>query len=231
MRELPRSWSESVARDGRDTTVLVVRLGAMGDILRTLPAVRQVRAALPLARLHWVLDEPWSPLLAGHPDLDGLVPLPRSEWRRQARSWAAWPALVRSILAFRRRLRALRPDATVDFHGNLRSGVVSWMSGAKLRIGYAGHQQREASALFLTHRLPAGERRLSRVERHLALVRALGIPDADLPRRELPLARAGRGVAIPPARFAVISPGASRRQSYKRPPPALLAACCRRLAE
>jgi ADP-heptose:LPS heptosyltransferase len=63
------------------------------------------------------------------------------------------------------------------------------------------------------------------MERNLAIVRALGLEERPLPGAALPLIDA-KPVDGPAAPYAVISPGASRAQAYKRPPPELLAAAC-----
>ncbi len=144
---------------GRGLTLLAIRLAAMGDILRALPAIRLLRRGLPEARLLVAVDDRWEQVLAGHGDIDGLLLFPRK--RLAAASPLARPA---KIAAWRRRLRAEKPDLTVDFHGNLRSGLSAWLSGAPVRLGHAGHQQKEGNSLLTTHRVEAGERRRSRRE-------------------------------------------------------------------
>jgi ADP-heptose:LPS heptosyltransferase len=219
-------------------TVLVVRLGALGDVLRTLPPVRLLRRALPCSAIWWVVDDRWRVALDGHPDLAGTIAVPRRDWGRLVRSPAGWPALLRSVRGFRDRLRDLDPDLVLDFHGNLRSGIIGRLSGAPVRLGYAGHQSKEGNRWLTTHRVPAGSRRTPRIERNLDLVRTVGAPDGPLPLGDLPLARAGTAAAnrivaesCGSSRvFAVINPGASRSQAYKKPPAALLSAAAMRLA-
>jgi ADP-heptose:LPS heptosyltransferase len=105
-------------------------------------------------------------------------------------------------------------------------------------LGYAGHQAKECNRWFTTHRVPAGSRRTPRIERNLDLVRATGAPDGPLPLGDLPLARAGDASANlvvaescgSSGKFAVINPGASVAQAYKKPPAQLLAAAAVRLA-
>jgi ADP-heptose:LPS heptosyltransferase len=84
----------------------------------------------------------------------------------------------------------------------------------------------------------SGPRRISRVERNLELVRALGIECATLPAVDLPIAAAAApaadrllaGLGLRGAAFAIVNPGASRSQAHKRPPAALLGAASCRLA-
>ena len=210
----------------------------MGDVLRAIPAVRLIRTALPDAAIHWIVEPPWHALLEGHRDLDGVVLAPRREWASASLRPGVWPAPLGSLRRFGRSIRGLRPDLAVDFHGNLRSGILARWSGAPVRLGYAGHEQKEGNRLLTTHRIPSGDRRTPRIERNLALVRALGFADEPLPACELPLLAAGEDEAraivhaLPGARtdLAVVSPGASLRQAYKRPPAELLAAACAHLA-
>jgi len=218
-------------------TLLVVRLGAMGDVLRTIPAVRLVRRALPDAAIHWLVEEKWQVVLEGHLDLDGVIPLPRKRWGRLARNPLRWPRLGSEIAELRRRLRQLDAGLALEFHGNLRSGLACRLSAARVRLGYSGHQQKEGNRLFTTHRVPCGSRRTPRMERNLDLVRVLGIATAPLPDGALPMVSAGDAAArelidgSPGLRagYAVISPGASRQQAYKAPPTPLLAAAGLRL--
>jgi heptosyltransferase-1 len=231
VRPLPGRIQERLAARGRDLTVLVVRLGALGDILRTLPAVRRLRSYLPDARIVWACDERWAAVIREHPDLDGVVPFPRGRLRMGS--------FVSTVLELRRELRGVGADVALDFHGNLRSGFVVLLSGAPVRLGYAGHQQKEGNRFFTTHRVVAGSRRASRVERNLDLVRALGAPDGPLPDGGLPhTVAAVRGARSLVSRvtgndgpYAILAPGASRAQAYKKPPAALLAAAARQLGE
>jgi heptosyltransferase-1 len=217
---------------------LVVRLGAMGDIIRTLPPVRLLRQGLPEASIQWTMDSHWQLLLDGHPDLDMLHPVPRKALRESFRSPIRWSGWCGHASAYRRRLRTQQIGLVLDFHGNLRSGAIARISGATARFGYAGHQQKEGNRFFTTHRVAAGDRRTPRMERNLDLIRVLGIPDAPLPGGDLPLVTSGAARAteilgelkLSPGRFAVIAPATSLSQAYKIPPTALLAEACHQLA-
>ena len=79
MPMLPPALIRAVERGGSDLSLLVIRLGALGDIIRTLPPVRLLRAGLPEARIRWVVEDRFESVLRGHPDLDGTVVLPRKD--------------------------------------------------------------------------------------------------------------------------------------------------------
>jgi ADP-heptose:LPS heptosyltransferase len=237
VKPLPETLAQRFLGHGEGLTVLALRMGALGDVLRTLPPVRLLRFAFPDAKIYWVVDDRWAPILTDHPDLDGCFAVPRREWSRLARSPALWVSLVLSVARFAREVRSAAPDIVLDFHGNLRSGVLGRLSGAAVRLGYSGPQQKEGNRLFTTHRVDAGPQRMPRMERNLALLRALGVaveplPDGGIPfsvpclkaGRDLVAGRIGRGRP-----YAVIVPGASAKQSYKKPPAGLLAAAAREI--
>ena len=85
--------------------VLVVRLGAMGDILHTLPAAAFLKRSCPDWELTWLVEPRWRPLLDGNPALDRVLPLQRST--------------LAGLLDTRRQLRAMRFDAAIDFQGQI----------------------------------------------------------------------------------------------------------------
>jgi ADP-heptose:LPS heptosyltransferase len=230
---LPPIVLERLADGGRDLTVLVLRFGALGDLFRTLPPVRLIRAALPRARLIWAIDDRWQVALEDHPDVDKVLALPRIH------RGDPWAAVVAKTRRWRAGLRKAGADLVLDFHGNLRSGVAGWLSTAPVRRGYAGHQQKEGNRCFTTHHVASGSRRTSRMERNLSLVRALGIgcdrlPDSGLVFSDASLEQAHDivlGSFGASRSYAVLSPGSSRTQAYKRPPVSLLAAAIEALEE
>ena len=66
-----------------DLRLLVVRLGAMGDILHAFPAVASLKASHPAARITWAIEPRWAPLLEGNPYLDRLVMVRRGSLARR----------------------------------------------------------------------------------------------------------------------------------------------------
>jgi heptosyltransferase-1 len=238
MLALPAPLRESIEARGSGLVLLVLRLGALGDIVRTLPAVRLLRSGLPNARIHWVAWEPWAQILRDHPDIDSVVGLRRSEFRAFARSPLTWPALVRAAGTIASQVRALHPGLAIDFHGDLRTGLLGVISGAPVRLGYSGHQQKEGNRFFTNLRVPSGDRRTSRLERNLDLVAALGLPVYPVPDAGIAISPADAGAAREIVRslvadgeaYAVLNPGASRRQAYKKPPAPLFAAAAAALA-
>ncbi len=146
--------------------LLVLRLGAMGDILHALPAVEALARSFPRVRIHWLIKPQWTPLLEGHPMLQRLLPY-------QRRSWAS----LRSLAG---ELRAQEYDVALDLQGLLQSALLAVLSGARHRVGYSRASAREPLAAAFYH---AGitSQSVHIVHRHLDVVKALGSTAAPAP--------------------------------------------------
>jgi lipopolysaccharide heptosyltransferase I len=139
---------------------LIVRLGSLGDLIHTLPAVAAIRRAQPDARIDWLVD-------ASHRAMLDLVPVISEVVTLDGRTVGAW-------LDVRQRLRARQYDVALDFQGLLKSAALARFSGAVRVIGFdrAGLRERLA-ARFYTEQVTVGEGRHV-VQKNLALARAVG---------------------------------------------------------
>ena len=149
--------------------ILIVRLGAMGDIIHALPAVTGIRAALPDATIGWLVDEKWTELLAAPGVLasagdSGCPPGAICEQRPLAdvvhtvnmKRWgSAWhhPSTLKDIRTKVREVRAIHYDVALDFQGAIRSALLASVSGAKLTAGFTDPRESPAR-FFYSERLP-----------------------------------------------------------------------------
>jgi ADP-heptose:LPS heptosyltransferase len=210
-----------------------VRLGAVGDVVRTLPAATALRAGLPKARLTWLVEPASASLLRGQPWLDEVLEFPRPALRSALRG----VDLAKGVGAAREFVRLLRKgrfDLVVDFHGILKSGVLSRLTGTARRVGYAAPFAREGAQWFASESAQLTPARQSRFERNDALVRYLGIsqPPARQPlvidprARDRALQLLGGGSAP-----IAIHPGTSEHTPHKRYPARAFGEVARALAE
>jgi len=213
--------------------ILVIRLGAVGDVVRTLPAAATLRAAYPRAHLAWLVEPASASVLEGQPWLDEVIVFPRGALAAALRR-GRLGALAQEASGFLRRLRGGRFDLVLDFHAILKSGVLARLSGAKRRVSYARPFAREGAAFFASERARLAPRLQSRFDRNDALVRYLGVtepaPPHPLSVPELALARAKDALGPGPAPV-VIHPGTSDATPYKRWTPVGYGAVARALAE
>ena len=153
--------------------ILIVRLGAMGDIIHAMPAVSMLRSMFPGCKVGWVIERRWSELLRSRPDATPLSeeqPLVDFVHLVDTRKWRKSPLERQnrqSALGAWREIRGQRYDRAIDFQGAIKSGVVAMLSQAKMRIGFADPWEKPA-AIFYT-KLVTTER-VHVVERNLALV-------------------------------------------------------------
>jgi ADP-heptose:LPS heptosyltransferase len=211
----------------------VIRLGALGDVVRTLPAASALRAAYPRAQLAWLVEPASASVVEAQSWIDEVIVFPRETLSDQLRR-GRLRALLREIRGFRRSLRARRFDLVVDFHSILKSGILAGLSGAPKRVGYARPYGRELGWLFASERAQLDDARASRFERNEALVRFLGVttPPASGALEVEPAARERMAKALGPGPApAVLHPGTSNRTSHKRWTVAGYAAVARALAE
>lgn len=117
--------------------VLIVRVGAMGDVLHALPAVAALRRERPEWVIDWVVDARWRALLEDGPVINKVH-------IAETQAWSKSPVSVetlRSVMALRKRLRAEQYDVVVDMQGTLRSAVIGRMAGTRL-VGFGDPRER-----------------------------------------------------------------------------------------
>jgi len=127
--------------------VLLVRVGAMGDVLHALPAVTALRRARPEWEIGWAVDRRWAPLLRSVESasvIDAVHGAATKEW--SARPVSA--RTVRQILELRAELRAINYDVCVDMQGTIRSAVIGKMAGAKVFAGYGDPREAQARRMY-----------------------------------------------------------------------------------
>ncbi len=202
--------------------VLLIRLGAVGDVLRTLPALHLIRASYPGTHLSWIVEDPARELLVDHPELDEVIVFPR---REMAQAAARPHTLPRRVAALAETLRGRRFSVAVDFQGSFKSGLLARLSGARRRLGFAPGHCREFSFLFTNEWVRPRQRYVNRVERNLVMAEQMGATgDAiEIVLTERPDERGAAEMLLrsfnPEGRpIVLLSPGTSRRQRWKRWP-------------
>jgi heptosyltransferase-1 len=139
--------------------ILVVRLGAMGDIIHALPAVASLKQSYPHSHVAWAVESKWASLLEGNPFIDECVEVDRST--------------VGALLDVRSRLRTRPFDIAVDFQGLLKSAVIASFGRASRVFGPDRSCAREkVAALFYSHAVKPTA--LHIVDRHLEIAVAAG---------------------------------------------------------
>ena len=172
----------------------MIKPSSLGDVVHTLPAVACVKKRWPKARLTWLVNPEWAPLLRGNPDVDEVLEFPRGEFRGlrgMLRFWG-WAGQLRE---------RIKPDLVLDFQGLFRSGVMAWRAGG---VSWGTSDSREGARFFHDHvvRVPRRCEPVHAVRRYMALATAVGGETAAvewrLPTGDLPAGLPGSFVALHP---------------------------------
>ena len=158
--------------------ILIVKLGAIGDIVHTLPVLHAIRAAMPDAEISWAAEKRSAEILRGNTLIDYLIEVDTRSLRKGVAAHEILPQISRQV----RGLREFGFDIAIDFQGLIKSAIISKLSGAKTRFGFSQEALREPVSRIFYNRsviIPV-ETHVIRKNLHLA-AQALNIsvPDAD----------------------------------------------------
>jgi heptosyltransferase-1 len=178
--------------------ILIVRLGALGDVVHAIPAAAALRRAFPAARIDWLVEAKHRAIVDLVTAVDRTIALERP-------TFGGWNDVVGQ-------LRRTSYDLAIDLQGLLKSAVLARASGAARVIGFSIWHLREKTARpFYSHVRDAEGGHV--IAKNLRLLEAAGVTDttirfplADAPSAALERLRETTG---PGARLALINPGAA----------------------
>ncbi|HZQ21015.1 MAG TPA: glycosyltransferase family 9 protein [Terriglobales bacterium] len=199
-------------------SILVVRLGAMGDVIHTLAAVTALRSALPKLRIGWLVEERWSELLsakesprrgapsAQRPLADFVHVVDTKRWRKSPIA----SETCKQIKSARHEIRNQKYAVAADFQGALKSAFMARLSGSSMVIGF--EHPREAPATLLYHEKFAatGAHVIEQYRSLSEVIAGRALPDCAplLPRDEQAETRMAAKLAAIGREFVLINPGA-----------------------
>jgi heptosyltransferase-1 len=157
--------NKAASEEATGPRLLVIKLSSLGDLFHALPAVQRLKA-IPGARVDWVTQSEYAPLVDCFGVADRVIAFPRR-------------GTIRRFPAFWTALRRDSYDLSVDFQGLLKSALIGRLARARERVGPSFY--REGASLFYTR--VAGQRDKNRhaVEENLEIAGALGAPSGEAP--------------------------------------------------
>jgi heptosyltransferase-1 len=171
--------------------ILIVRLGAMGDVIHGLPAVTALRSAFPEAKLGWLIEERWAELLCTlrtprsgprstqRPLVDRIHTVSTKQWRAAPLSVQTWERIGATLSD----LRSERYNIAIDLQGAVRSSLLARWSGAPVIYGFAQPRENLASMFYTRQVIAAGDHV---VEQNLSLAEAVAGRPLTVPAVEFP---------------------------------------------
>ncbi|MEM9347997.1 MAG: glycosyltransferase family 9 protein, partial [Planctomycetota bacterium] len=183
--------------------ILIIRLGAMGDIILSSGVIRDIRQSFPNAKIYMLTQRPFVKLLSRNPDIDEILVDPRPH---RLKFWAFWPVI--------KKLRSLNIDRVYDIQDKPRTQLyhkwiqpVEWVGSAR---GCSHPVPKQVKANTLTLQKKAGQMRAGGIEPVHAMkpdARWLADPVDDV-LAELDV----------PERFILLVPGSSMKNPDRRWP-------------
>jgi ADP-heptose:LPS heptosyltransferase len=147
--------------------VLIVLLGAIGDVIRALPLLGRIRRAWPDAYIGWAVEPKSEPILRGHRWVNKLIIYDRRH--------APW-----SFVPFLQKIHSERFDLVLDLQRHLKSGFISIVSGAQQRLGFAPANSKEFNYLFATRHIGEQPQMRLKLLQYQAFADALDLAPAPI---------------------------------------------------
>lgn len=165
--KMRRPWPVTERYESANVRVLIIKMSALGDIIHALPVLDYLHKAAPGIEIDWVVEEPFLDILQGNPLISMLHTVRTKVWRKKpfARSTREEIGRVRNAL------RSRDYDLVFDIQGNLKSGLVCWLSGASNRIGFTRETLQESiNMCFTTRQIPVRRQDYHITDQYLRLV-------------------------------------------------------------
>jgi lipopolysaccharide heptosyltransferase I len=157
-------------------SILVIRLSSLGDVLMTMPAVKALKDGLDNTRISWLVEGSVSEFLAYQPFIDDVILFPRQSIVRAFKKGKPL-GLTQEIKTFIGELREKKYDLIIDFHGIIKSAILSTLVRGKKTIGFSKLYAKEKSHLFYHEKIEGKDKSIHKVERNMLIPKALGIYD------------------------------------------------------
>jgi heptosyltransferase-1 len=154
--------------------ILFIKTSSLGDVIHHMPAVSDARRHRPQARIGWVVEEAFAPLVRLHRSVDSVIPVASRRWRSAPFGPETW----RELRAFARAVRAQSHETVIDAQGLLRSALITRLARGR-RHGYDRSSVREGAAAWFYDEHHGVDRSLHAIWRNRMLTgQALGyVPD------------------------------------------------------
>jgi len=142
--------------------ILIILLGALGDVVRGLAVAHAIKSAAPDCKITWLVEPASSGVVALNQSVDEVLVFNRKDG-------------ARGVLALYRELRCRSFDVTLDMQRHLKSGFFSWLSRSPRRVGFHPDDTKEGNWIFNNQYIESRGDDASKIDHYLAFVAALGL--------------------------------------------------------
>ncbi len=147
--------------------ILIVKPSSLGDVIHALPFLKAVKDSFPGARVDWVISKSLKGLLEDNPLIHELIVFDKDSWKEIKNL----PGTISEIKGLRKILKSKRYDMVIDLQGLLRSGLITFLTPASMKVGFK--QAREGSHYFYNLKIP-GNGAVHAVDKCLEVATVIG---------------------------------------------------------
>lgn len=183
--------------------ILIIKPSSLGDIVHSLPFLNALKESFPHSEIHWIVAKGFEGLLENHPMVKKIWIINKDKWKDLKKI----EETLKEFLNLSKELKKESYDLVIDIQGLLRSGILTYLTLAPLRVGFK--EAREGSTLFYTHKIEGGKE-IHAVDRYMKIALAIGCENKDI-KFPMPLIKESekiKKIKEETRDYAVIVPGA-----------------------
>lgn len=125
---------------------LIVKTSSLGDIIQAFGVLNDLRRKFPLASIDWVVEKRFLPIVAAHPLVRNAISIDIKPFKTRLCNPMFWSSLWKALL----KLREQHYDAVFDLQGNCKSGLVTFLSRSREKVGFGIQSVREWPNIIAT---------------------------------------------------------------------------------
>ena len=150
--------------------VLIIKTSSLGDVIHALPVIDYLCQVSSGIEIEWVVEESFLPVIEHNPRIARIHVVRTKKWRKAPFS----PETRIDLKTLYRSLRERPYDLVFDIQGNLKSGLIAWLSGCGKRIGFSRDVlQEKVNCLFTNRQIPFRSIDKNVTDRYLRVISVL----------------------------------------------------------
>lgn len=146
--------------------ILIVLLGAIGDVSRAFVLLPCLKKAFPECQITWLVEPRSKSIVEHHPMIDNCILFDRNSG-------------IFGFITAVKKLRKQKYDIVLDLQRHFKSGIFSLLSGGNRRIGFNRADSKEFNWIFSSETINKYGDEISKVDHYLKFLLPLNIPEPD----------------------------------------------------
>ncbi len=142
----------------RPKKILIIKLSSLGDVIHTLPAATSIKNGFKEAKVFWLINSKYKELIENSKTIDEIIEV---------------DGKIESFFRAISKIRREKFDLLIDFQGLFKTGIISFLSGARRKIGF--DKTKELAHIFLDEKPISQKENIHAIKRYLKICEYLGV--------------------------------------------------------